>query len=226
MPEAEHPFFARLWSGVLVGGLERAGAGRYRQELLSGLAGEVLEVGAGTGVNFPRYPSTVTRLVAIEPEPHLRKQAAAAGAGLSFPVEVLPGLAGSLPLPDASVDAVVCCLVLCSVDDLGAALAEAARVLRPGGELRLLEHVLAPEPGAMRRIQRGLDATVWPRLFGGCHVSRDTVAAVEHVGFVFESLERFGFPRGARGPAAFAVLGRAVLGRPPSDASVPAHEQL
>lgn len=215
MPEVKHPLFARLWAGVLVGGLERAGAGRYRQELLSGLAGEVLEVGAGTGVNFPRYPEAVTRLVAIEPEPHLREQAQVAAEGLPFPVEVLPGLAGSLPLPEASVDAVVCCLVLCSVDDLDAALAEAARVLRPGGELRVLEHVLAPEPGAMRRVQRGLDATVWPRLFGGCHVSRDTAAAVERAGFVFESLERFGFPRGARGPTAFAVLGRAVLAQPP-----------
>lgn len=214
MSEVTHPLFARLWSKVIVGGLERAGAGRYRHEVLAGLTGEVLEVGVGTGVNFPRYPDTVIRLVAIEPEPHLREQAAAAAVGLPFPVEVLPGVAGALPLPDASVDAVVCCLVLCSVDDLDAALAEVVRVLRPGGELRLLEHVLAPEPGAMQRVQRGLDATVWPRLFGGCHVSRDTVAAVQRAGFDFASLDRFSFPRGARGPSAFAVLGRAVLGDP------------
>ena len=83
-------------------------------------------------------------------------------------------------------------------------------MLRPGGELRFLEHVRAHEPGAGRRAQRVLDATVWPRLFGGCHVSRDTVAAIEGAGFTITELERFSIPEGSRGPSSAAVIGSAV----------------
>ena len=83
-------------------------------------------------------------------------------------------------------------------------------MLRPGGELRFLEHVRAHDPGAARQAQRVLDATVWPRLFGGCHLARDTVAAIEEAGFTITELERFSFPEHARGPSSAAVLGRAV----------------
>lgn len=201
-----HPIFARFYSLVVARGLERRQGVRLRRRLLDGLAGSVVEVGAGDGANFRHYPDTVSRVVAIEPESYLRERAAAvAGAG----VEVLDGDAGTLPLPDASVDAVVFCLVLCSVPDAQAALAEAARVLRPGGELRLLEHVQAHQPGMTRRLQAGLDATVWPHLFGGCHCGRDTTRLVEQAGFTFAELDRFSFPDGSRMPMAPAILGRA-----------------
>ena len=118
-------------------------------------------------------------------------------------------MASRLPVGDGEADAVVFSLVLCSVDQ-AAALAEARRVLRPGGEVRFLEHVRAHEPGFGRRVQRVLDATVWPRLFGGCHTSRDTVGAIEAAGFTVTELERFSIPDGARGPSSAAVLGRAV----------------
>jgi ubiquinone/menaquinone biosynthesis C-methylase UbiE len=104
---------------------------------------------------------------------------------------------------------VVFSLVLCTVDQ-DAALAQARRVLRPGGELRFLEHVQTHEPGPMRRVQGVLDATVWPRLFGGCHTGRDTVAAIERAGFTVTELDRFTFPEGARGPEAASVIGRAT----------------
>ena len=124
-------------------------------------------------------------------------------------MELRDAVATRLPVADAEADAVVCSLVLCSVDQAGA-LAEARRVLRPGGELRFMEHVRAHEPGMGRRLQRVLDATVWPRLFGGCHVARDTVRAIEAAGFTVTELERFTFPEHGHGPASAAVLGCAV----------------
>jgi ubiquinone/menaquinone biosynthesis C-methylase UbiE len=98
-------------------------------------------------------------------------------------------VADALPFEDGSFDAVVFCLVLCSVPSQERALAEARRVLRPGGELRVYEHVRAEGPW-IGRTQRALDATVWPRLFGGCHTHRDTGAAVAAAGFTLESTER------------------------------------
>ena len=201
-----HPLFARLYSRVLAPAFERQGGDDLRRRLLAGLKGTVVEVGAGDGANFTHYPDDVTRIVAVEPEAYLRERAS---SHTDERVELRDAVASALPLRDAEADAVVFCLVLCSVDQ-AEALAEARRVLRPGGEVRFLEHVRAPEPGLTRRAQPVLDATVWPRLFGGCHVSRDTVAAIEAAGFTVTELERFNLPDGARGPASTAVLGRAV----------------
>lgn len=166
-----------------------------------------MEIGPGDGANFGHYPDAVTRLVAVEPEPWLRRQAVAR-AGQR--VEVVAGTGEALPLADAEADAVVSTLVLCSVADEGTVLAEARRVLRPGGELRFLEHVQDHEPGLLRRLQHGLDATVWPHLFGGCHCGRDTVAAIEAAGFEVVEVDRFCVPPGSRSPVSPAVLGRAV----------------
>ena len=101
-------------------------------------------------------------------------------------------------------------LVLCSRRP-STALAEARRVLRPGGELRFLEHVRAPEPGSSRKVQRALDATVWPLLSGGCHCGRDTEADIEAAGFEVSEIDRFSFPEGSRGPESSCILGRALL---------------
>ena len=189
--------------------MDRQGAAEHRQRLLAGLTGRVVEVGAGDGGNFGCYPAGVTGVVAVEPEPYLRERATEAAATAPVPVEVVDGVADRLPLDDASVDAAVASLVLCSVPDQPAALAELRRVLRPGGELRFYEHVAADTTG-LRRLQAVADRTLWPLVLAGCHTGRDTVAAIGAAGFEVEELDRFRFPEGARAsPAAPHVLGRA-----------------
>ena len=183
-PSVHHPLFARFYTHVLARN-EPQELRAYRDELLAGLSGRVVEVGAGSGANFPHYPPEVTEVVAVEPEAYLRDQAVTAAAGTAVNVTVLDGIADALPLADASCDAAVACLVLCSVPDQASALAELRRVLKPGGELRFYEHVRARSP-RMVRAQRIADRTVWPRAFGGCHTARDTVAAIERAGFALE----------------------------------------
>jgi SAM-dependent methyltransferase len=184
-----HPIFARVYAR-LSAGMEPEVADN-RRRLLAGLAGRVIEVGAGNGLNFRHYPSTVERLVAVEPEPYLRALAVEAARQAPVPVEVLDGTADALPV-EPGFDAGVASLVLCSVPDQGDALAELYRVIRPGGELRFYEHVLAPEPG-LARVQRLVDP-VWQVIGGGCHSARDTLAAIAAAGFVIDRAERFRFP--------------------------------
>jgi ubiquinone/menaquinone biosynthesis C-methylase UbiE len=202
-----HPFFARLYP-VLSAAMERRGLAEHRRTLLAGLAGTVIEVGAGNGLNFRHYPTTVTRVLAVEPEPRLRGLAHAAAEHASVPVEVIDGLAERLPAETGSADAVVVSLVLCSVGDQVAALRECHRVLKPGGQLRFLEHVRADTRG-VARVQRILDATCWPRLAGGCHTGRDTAALIERCGFTIDRLDRFLFPD-VRLPTSTHILGTAV----------------
>jgi ubiquinone/menaquinone biosynthesis C-methylase UbiE len=192
--KVHHPLFARVYSRFAPREDER-GQAENRTELLAGLSGRVVEVGAGTGLNFARYPDTVTEVVAVEPEPYLRAKAEEAAGEAKVPVRVVDGLADALPLADASVDAGVVSLVLCSVPDQAAALAELRRVIRPGGELRFYEHVVSNR-GSRRRFQRAMDATVWPRIAGGCHMTRDTRAAIDAAGFIVQRSRRFQFPPG------------------------------
>lgn len=184
--EVRHPVFARSYARL--SRFMEPEIGPYRNRLLESISGEVVEIGAGNGLNFAHYPATVTRVTAVEPEPHLRSLAAEAARTAPVPVTVIDGLADRLPLDDASVDAAVVSLVLCSVPDQATALAELRRVLRPGGQLRFFEHVRAPTPG-LRRFQRFLDATLWPRMAGGCHTSRDTEAAIRQAGFEITDLD-------------------------------------
>ena len=172
----------------------------------------MVEVGAGTGVSFAYYPSSVSELIAIEPEPALRERAVQAAMGAPIPVQVLDGVAERIPVPDASVDAAVFAGVLCSVADLRRVLEEARRVLRPGGELRFYEHVIARNE-RLRGLQRLLDATFWPGLFGGCRTTRDTERTLEACDFVIEERERFSFrPTLLATPVAPRILGRARPG--------------
>jgi ubiquinone/menaquinone biosynthesis C-methylase UbiE len=205
--EAHHPLFARVW-GWASPRAEAHGMADRRRELLTGLGGEVLEVGAGNGLNFGHYPTAVTAVTALEPEPHLRRLAQRAAASAPVPVTVLDGVAERIPRPDASFDHVVASLVLCSVADPTAVLAELWRVLRPGGGLRYLEHVVAQQR-AGAGLQRALDATVWPTLAGGCHLSRDTGAVIRAAGFRVVSEQRAAQAVG-RLPAIPHVLGAAV----------------
>ncbi|MFI7642345.1 methyltransferase domain-containing protein [Nonomuraea sp. NPDC049400] len=203
------PLFGRMYP-KMAAAMDEDGMTERRQSLLAGLTGEVVEVGAGHGVNFAHYPAEVTRVVAVEPEPRLRAQAQAAAAETAVPVEVVPGVAENLPVADQSVEAVVFCMVLCSLPDVGGALAEARRVLKPGGQIRFLEHVRADTFG-LARMQDVLDATVWPLMVGGCHLGRDAEAAIRRAGFHIDQLDRFLFPP-ARTPVSFHILGTALRG--------------
>ncbi|MER5209596.1 class I SAM-dependent methyltransferase [Streptomyces sp. NPDC002838] len=213
-PVRSHPLFARFYTKVAGPALDKAGITEHRRRLLSGLTGEVIEIGAGNGLNFPHYPPEVTRVLAVEPEPRLRALAEQAAVTAPVPVEVTDGVAEQLPVEDASFDAAVVCLTLCSVADAHAALTETHRVLRAGGQLRFFEHVRADSP-AMRRVQRALDATVWPLLMGGCHTGRDTRSAIAAAGFTITSMEKFAFPETRLpSPAATHILGTAERRHP------------
>src|SRR3954447_19131916 len=203
--KVEHPLFARFYLRMASGRKAR-GEDEYRGELLAGLSGRVIEVGAGNGLNFPLYPETVEEVVAVEPEPLLREAATKNAANAPVPVKVIEGVSGRLPVEDESFDAGVASLVLCSVPDQQRALAELRRVIRPGGELRFYEHVIA-ERTIPAGLQRVADATFWPRVGGGCHLSRDTGAAIEQAGFTVETSKRFSFTPGAPVPPIPHILG-------------------
>jgi ubiquinone/menaquinone biosynthesis C-methylase UbiE len=202
------PRFARLYLGAAARA-ELRGATEHRRRLLAGLRGKVVELGAGTGLNFPHYPPDVTELIAIEPEPTLRAEAERAAGEAEVDVRVIPGVANELPLGDGSVDAAVVSLVLCSVPDQSRALAELRRVLRPGGELRFYEHVI-PRCQPKRLIVQIADRSrLWPTIAGGCHPARDTTAAIKAAGFEIEAIDRFGFAGQRFEPSIPHILGRA-----------------
>ncbi|MCL2769460.1 MAG: class I SAM-dependent methyltransferase [Solirubrobacterales bacterium] len=204
------PVFARMYPRI-AGRAEGRGGAAHRRRALAGLRGRVVEVGAGHGANFRHYPATVDEVVAIEPEPHLRERARLAAREAPVPVSVRDGVAERLPGEAQSFDAGVVSLVLCTVPDQGRALAELHRVIRLDGELRFYEHV-ASQSAWEARVQRLADLTVWPRISGGCHMARDTTAAIERAGFQIETLERFGFSPLASLPPAPHVLGVARRG--------------
>jgi len=202
------PAFARRYDQVTAR-MEQQWLGAARAELLAGLAGTVVELGAGTGRNLEHYPATVERLVLTEPTAAMRDQlrARVEAAARPFPVEVVDATADRLPLPDGAADAVVSTLVLCSVPALGPAVAELRRVLRPGGEVRLIEHVAA-DGGWERRLQRALDPA-WTWIEGSCHLDHETRTALAAGGFDVSGLDA----RSQRGqPPLFrtVVSGRAL----------------
>jgi ubiquinone/menaquinone biosynthesis C-methylase UbiE len=194
MPDASpvrHPIFARFFDRL--SRLMEREVAQHRHELLAGLSGRVVEVGAGNGMNFQHYPSTVEEVVALEPEAYLRDKAEETARDAPVRVTVRDGLADPLPLQDGDFDAAIASLVLCTVPDPGRALGELRRVLKPGGELRFLEHVRSERP-RKARLQDRLDRSgIWPRVGGGCHCARNTVAAIEAAGFDIERVESLEF---------------------------------
>ena len=200
-----HPIFARLYGRVAPMG-ESAGVAGHRDELLAGVAGRVIEIGAGSGLCFAHYPATVSEVVAVEPEPYLRHLAEIAAESAPVPVNVIDATAETLPFEDGSFDAAVASLMLCSVPDQKGALAEMHRVVRPGGQLRFYEHVRSEQP-SKARLQDRVDR-VWPHLLGGCHPNRDTPSAITAAGFDIQSCRRFEFHLGVlSAPASPHVIG-------------------
>jgi ubiquinone/menaquinone biosynthesis C-methylase UbiE len=190
--------FGRLYAAgydLVMSGADRHGADEHRRRLVEEASGEVLEVGAGTGLNFRHYRAA-TRVVAVEPEPGMRARAQRRARSARVAVEVIGGDGMALPFADASFDTVVFSLVLCTIPDPARAAGEAHRVLRPGGVLRFYEHVRSTDAKLARRQDR-LDRP-WSWLGRGCRPNRDTPATIERAGFAASALDRFemdGVPR-------------------------------
>ena len=202
----DNPFFARVWT--VLSTHETAAIQRLRRQNLDGLSGRVLEVGAGTGTNFAFYPPAVSEVVAIEPERRLAALAQKAAESAQVPVTVstdtVEQFAASEPF-----DAVVCSLVLCSVEEPDSVLRQLLSVLRPGGELRYLEHVASSGPRA--RLQKFADATLWPRLLGNCHTHRHTEESIVGAGFQVSGARReWTMPAWVPLPVGEFAIGRAI----------------
>lgn len=205
----DNPFFARVW--ITMSGHETELIRRLRAENLDGLSGRVLEIGAGTGTNFEFYPGTVSEVVAVEPERRLAERARQAAATAPVPVTVhgdtaehFAGSSGAQPF-----DAVVCSLVLCSIERPEDLLRQLFSLVRPGGELRYLEHVASA--GWRARLQRFADATVWPKVSGNCHTHRHTEDSIAGAGFDVRTARRqWTLPRWAPLPVSEFAIGRAV----------------
>lgn len=181
----DNPFFARLW--MTMSGHEPDSLRRLRVANLAGLTGRVLEVGAGTGTNFAHYPAGVTEVIALEPERRLAEVARDAADAAPVPVIVSTAAIEEFGAEE-SFDAVVCSLVLCSVDDPDSVVRQLYSMLKPGGELRYLEHVAGV--GLRATLQKVADATVWPRLLGNCHTHRNTEATIAAAGFSVDGSRR------------------------------------
>jgi ubiquinone/menaquinone biosynthesis C-methylase UbiE len=172
---------------------EEAGMREMRREVLAEAKGRTIDIGAGTGVNLELFPSEVGELVLAEPDPHMLKKLQAKLPGSGREASVVQAPAEKLPFEDDSFDTAIFTLVLCTVPNPTAALAEAARLLRPGGKLLFVEHVRSEDPG-LARWQDRLEGP-W-RLFGdGCHCNRDTVANIESSPFEIERVEKGKLPK-------------------------------
>lgn len=204
----DNPFFARLWT--VMSTHETDAIRQLRRQNLAGLSGRVLEVGAGTGTNFEFYPDTVREVVAVEPERRLAEQAQRTAVGARVPVTVSTDTVEHFVANRSEpFDAIVCSLVLCSIDDPDTVLRQLLSLLRPGGELRYLEHIASE--GGRGRLQRIADATVWPRLLGNCHTHRHTERSIVGAGFEVEGARReWTMPRWLPLPVAEFAIGRAV----------------
>ena len=176
----------------MVASAEEACFQAWRHDLLADLTGTVLEIGAGTGANVAHYPAVVERVVFTEPDGGMRRQLddkLAAGDFAPSGFDVLTDSADHLSFADGSFDAVVGTLVLCTVPDPAAALAEVRRVLKPGGRLVFLEHVAAEDRPDRLRWQHRIDP-LWKRVAGGCRLTRRTAEAIEEAGLTIGELTR------------------------------------
>ncbi len=179
---------------------------RYRERVVPQASGIVLEIGAGSGLNLRLYGSRVERLYALDPSPALLRMARRKKAPTGVPVAFVDARAEAIPIPDASVDAIVTTFTLCTISDPLVALREMKRVLRPGGRLLFAEHGLAPEPSVQRWQQRC--NPLWRRMAGGCNLDRPIDALIEASGFRLEHLATE-YAKGPR-PLAYMYWGAAL----------------
>lgn len=181
-----------------------------RAKLVTMARGVVLDVGAGSGHNFPYFdPKLVEKLYALEPSEGMRKLAAKREQALQFPLEWLDLPGEQIPLPDASVDTVVLTFTLCTIPDWQAALAQIKRVLKPDGKLLFCEHGLAPEP-AVQRWQHRLNPG-WKKCAGGCHLNRPIIDYLREAGFTIQQVDAGYLPKTPR-IAGFVSAGIATSG--------------
>jgi ubiquinone/menaquinone biosynthesis C-methylase UbiE len=184
-------FYAAIYDRIS-SGAERAGLSEDRHELLAQAAGATIEIGAGTGANLAHFPPAVTRLCLVEPDPSMRKRLHRRASGRH--AEIVDARAESLPFPDGSFDTAVVTFALCSVTDTDSALAEIARVLRPGGRLLFLEHVRDTDP----KMARKQDHPVFLYSWVGCHPNRDTLAAISRAPFEVTTVRHGEVPKAPR----------------------------
>jgi ubiquinone/menaquinone biosynthesis C-methylase UbiE len=184
--------FAAMYDRGLKG-TEDAGLREIRRETLATAQGRTIDLGAGTGANLALYPKAVTELVLAEPDPHMAKRLRQRLTQSSRVAELVEAPAERLPFEDSSFDTAVFTLVLCTVPNPQAALAEAARILKPGGKLLFVEHVRAQDAG-LARWQDRLEAP-WRFVGDGCHCNRDTVATIEASPLTVEQVERGRLPK-------------------------------
>ena len=180
--------------------------GEVRDRVCAGLSGDVLEIGYGSGLNQPHLPAAVTGVWAVEPSATALRLAEARRAASAVPVLVAGDDAQSLPFPDDRFDAALCTWVLCGIPDPGAALAEVARVLRPGGTLHFVEHGLAPDAGVARWQRRGNRIN---QVISGCILDNDVRTLLQASPLTVTAMDAHYEP-GAPKPAGFMYEGRAI----------------
>lgn len=186
MPGHDHPLFTQVYRWIAKA--EDVGAiGEARTRVSEHLHGRLLVIGLGPAEDLHHLPASVTEVVGIEPSAPMRRAARGAIARSPIPVEVIDAVGEDLPLPDASVDSALFAYVLCSVEDPQRVVAETLRVLRPGGTIAVLEHVVADGGTWMRRAQR-IASPVWPWVAGGCRCDRDTRAVFAAAGLDVSAL--------------------------------------
>jgi ubiquinone/menaquinone biosynthesis C-methylase UbiE len=183
---AGHRWFASIYDRMMASA-ERSFMRGVRQEVAGGAQGRVLELGAGTGANFAYYGDHAQAIEATEPDPFMMERAALRAGGAPRPISLHQAPAEQLPFDDASFDTVVSTLVMCTVRDPAAALAEVRRVLKPAGQLRMYEHVRYDH--AFGAFWQDAACPLWRWLGAGCHPNRDTAAHVRAAGFQFSRLE-------------------------------------
>ncbi|WP_394761592.1 class I SAM-dependent methyltransferase [Phenylobacterium sp.] len=167
---------------------------RQRQKIVPKATGRVLELGIGLGLNLAFYdPDRVTSVTGVDPAPELRARTLTAPRDPRLVLDVRDGAAEALPFEDRSFDSVVCTFTLCSVHTPAAALAEARRVLKPGGRLLYCEHGLAPD-GDIATWQRRIEP-IWKRLTGGCHLTRPIGSAIAAAGFTLGETDSMYVPK-------------------------------
>jgi ubiquinone/menaquinone biosynthesis C-methylase UbiE len=195
----------RILPHLIQMGMRKKDLAVYRHRLVSAAEGRVLEIGVGSGLNFPHYGKNALCVVGLDPSVKLLSMAEGASSGVSLPVELLRASAETIPLRDESVDTLVTTWTLCSIPNVAQALSEMRRVLKPTGRLLFVEHGRSPDPGVCRWQDRL--TPFWKRIGGGCHLNRAIGELIKDAGFRVERLDT-GYMKGPK-PMTFMYEGSA-----------------